>query len=78
MTHDDRMDYSEGIVVNNASKSKECDICHYWYFLNKKFKFQSYVCNLVLMSIDLSDIGILNIKGAAYRCIISGTTKSDP
>ena len=29
----------EGIDVNNKSKSKECDICHYWYFLNKDFKF---------------------------------------
>ena len=29
----DRNDASEGTDVNKA-KSKECDICHYWYFLN--------------------------------------------
>ena len=28
------------------------------------------------MSIDLSDIAILNVKGADYHCIISGISKS--
>ena len=32
------MDVSEGINVNNTSASKECDICRYWYFLDKGFK----------------------------------------
>ena len=45
---------------------KECDICHYWYFLNYSFKFQPNVCNrchdLFMMSMNLSDIAILNIK----------------
>ena len=41
----DRIGISEGIDVNNTSASKECDICHYWYFLNYSFKFQSNVCN---------------------------------
>ena len=26
--------------VNKISASKECDICHYWYFLNYSFKSQ--------------------------------------
>ena len=26
----DRTDFSEGIDVNKTSKSKECDIYHYW------------------------------------------------
>ena len=29
-----RIDVSEGIDVNKTSASKECDICHYWYFLD--------------------------------------------
>ena len=29
-----RIDVSEEIDVNKTSTSKECDICHYWYFLN--------------------------------------------
>ena len=32
----DRIDISEGIDVNKTSSSKECDICHHWYFLDKK------------------------------------------
>ena len=28
----DRIDASEGIGINKTSASKECDICHYWYF----------------------------------------------
>ena len=31
----DRIDVSEGIDVNKTNASKKCDICHYWYFLNK-------------------------------------------
>ena len=37
----DTIDVSKGIDVNKTSISKEYDICHYWYFLNKGFKFQS-------------------------------------
>ena len=28
-----RIGVSEGIDVNKTSKSKEWDICHYWYFV---------------------------------------------
>ena len=70
----DRTDVSEGIDVNKTSASRECDICHYWYFLIYSSKFQSNVCNkchdLLMMSINLSDIAILNIKNSDYRCII--------
>ena len=68
MLYYDRIDVSEGIDVNKTSASKECDICHYWYFLNYSFKFQPNVCNrchdLLMMSMNLSDIAILNIKSA--------------
>ena len=39
MLYYDRIDFSEGIDVNKTSRSKECDICYCWYFLNKSFKF---------------------------------------
>ena len=28
----DRIDVSEGTDVNKTNASRECDICHYWYF----------------------------------------------
>ena len=36
---------SEGTDVNKTNASKECDICHYWYFLSYSFKFQQNVCD---------------------------------
>ena len=45
MLHFNRIDVSERIDINKTSQSKECDVCHYWYFLNKGFKFQPHVCN---------------------------------
>ena len=66
MLYYDRTDVSEGIDVNKISESEECNICHYWYFLNKSFKFQPNICNrchdLLMMSMNLSDMAILNIK----------------
>ena len=35
----DRIDVSEGTDVNKKIVSKECHICHYWYFLSYNFKF---------------------------------------
>ena len=50
-------------------------------FLNYSFKFESNVCNrchdLLMMSIDLSGIAILNIKGFDYRCIINLLNKNE-
>ena len=37
----DRIDISEGIDVNKSTdKSKGCDICRYWYFLEKNFTYE--------------------------------------
>ena len=60
MLYYDRTDVYERIDVNKTSESKECDICHYWYFLNKGFHFQPKVCNrchdLVMTSMNLSNV----------------------
>ena len=37
MLYYDGINVSEGIDVDKTSKSKECDICHYRYFLDKGF-----------------------------------------
>ena len=74
-----RNDPSYGIDVNETSAPKECDVCHYWYFLN--YKFQSNVCNrchdLLMMSVNLSDIAILNIKGSDYHCICTVISRNE-
>ena len=81
MLYFNRIGAFEGNDVNKTSASKECDICHYWYFLNYSFKFQPNVCNrchdLLMMSMNLSDIVILNIKCSDYCCIISLIRKNE-
>ena len=81
MLHFNRTDVSDGIDVNKTSASKQFDICDYWYFLNYSFKFQPNVCNrchdLLMMSINLSDIAILNIKVSDYGGIISLINKNE-
>ena len=68
MLYFDRIDVSEGIDINKISVSQECDISHYWYFLNYSFTFQPNVCNrcydLLMMSTNFIDVAILNIKGS--------------
>ena len=60
--------------------SKEWDICHNWYFSNYSFKFLPNVCSiyhdLLMMSMNLSDIAILNIKGSNYDCVFSLSSKN--
>ena len=76
----DRIDFSERIE-NKASALKECDVCHYWYFLSYSFEFQPNACSrchdLLIMSVNLSDIAILSIKGSNYCWIISLISKYD-
>ena len=39
----ERIDISEGIVVNKTNLSKECDICRYWYFKNIGFLNMNHI-----------------------------------
>ena len=41
----ERIDISEGIDTNKTSASQECNICHYWYFLDKTFNYEPYLCS---------------------------------
>ena len=41
----ENIDASEGIDGNKTSPSKECELCHYWFFKDVGFKFEEHVCN---------------------------------
>ena len=73
MLYYDRTDVSEGIDINKTSVSKERDIRHFWYLFNKALMFQTYVCNgshdFIVISINLSNTAILNVKSVDYRKI---------
>ena len=81
MLYFNRISVSERIDFNKTIASKKCDICHYWYFLNFNFNIQVNICNrchdLLMISMNLSDIAILIIKGSDYRCSISLISKKE-
>ena len=77
----ERIDISEGIDVNKSNKPKECDICHYWYFLDKNFNYEPYLCNgchdLMQKAVSFNDVAVLFIKGSEYRIHFWYMTKND-
>ena len=66
-----RIDISEGIDINKTSKSKECKICHYWYFKHIGFKYEPHLCNgfhgLMQKAVSFNNIVIVYVKGSACR-----------
>ena len=77
----ERIDISEGIDVNKTNLSKECDICHYWYFKNIGFKCEKYFCNgchdLMQKAMSFNNITIVYVKGNAYRIHFCYMSKDD-
>ena len=67
----DRIDISEIIDINKANATKECKLCHYWYFKDIGFKYESYLCNgchsLIQKAISFNDVATVYVKGSAYR-----------
>ena len=72
---------SEGIDVNKTSSSKECDICHYWYFKDIGFKYESYLCtgchDLMQKAMGFNDVAIVYVTGSAYRIHFWYMSKDD-
>ena len=77
----DRIDISEGIVINKTNGSKECKICRYWYFKGIGFKYEPYLCNgchgLMQKVISFNDAAIVYVKGNAYRTHFWYMSKND-
>ena len=80
MLHCDIIDIREGIDPAKSNDSKECMVCHYWFF-SHGFNFQDSVCNgchdLAILYLNISNIAIITVKGVDYCCIFRRITKSD-
>ena len=67
----DEIVISEGIDINKTNKSKECMLCHYWYFLDKNFSYGPYLCdgcyNMMQKCNKLKNIAIVHVKKSVYR-----------
>ena len=76
-----KINASEGIDVNKTSASKECELCHCWFFKDIGSKFEEHVCNkchdLLTIAHSLKDIAILSAKGATFRCVLIGISKNE-
>ena len=76
-----RIGISEEIDINKTNASKECKICHYRYFKDIGFKYQSYLCNgchdLMQKAISFNDVAIVYVKGSAYRIHFCYVSKDD-
>ena len=82
----ERIDISEGIDVNKSNKSKECNICHYWCYLDKSFNYEPYLCyvchDLMQKAMNFNDVivaidAIVSVKGSDYRIHFWYMTKND-
>ena len=66
-----KIDISEGIDVDKTNKSKECMLCHYWYFLDKNFSYGPYLCdgcyNVMQKCNNFKNIAIVHVKQSVYR-----------
>ena len=80
MLYNDRIDVSEGIDLTRSNNSKECMICHYWFF-NNGFKIEDSVCNechdLTMLCLNINDITIITVKNVDCHCIIYNIRKSE-
>ena len=76
-----RIDISQGIDMNKTKASKECGICHYWYFLDKNFNYEPHLCNgchnLMQKAMDFNDVAIASVKGNDYRIQFWYMSKDD-
>ena len=78
----DRIDLSEGVDVNkNILTSKKCYLCGYWYFVNKNFNYQKYMCNgchdMSMKAISMHNLCIGYNNGNAYRINFVYMSKND-
>ena len=69
-----KIDVSEGIDVNKTSASKECELCHYWFFKDVGFKFEEHVCNgyhdLLTMAHSLKKYSYIERKRSYFSMFI--------
>ena len=79
MLYYNRIDISEGTDLAKSKTSKECMICHCFFF-NHGFKFLDYVCNgchdLPMLCLNVSNIAIITVN-VDYCCIMYNISKSE-
>ena len=77
----ERIDVSDGIGADMTNKSKECMLCHYWYFLHKNFSYGPYLCdgcyNIMQKCNKPKNIAIVHVKKSVYKIYFLYMSKGD-
>ena len=73
----DRIDLSEGI----DTISKKCSLCKFYYFLDKNFNYEPYLCDgcyeISLKAINMKNLAIVYHDEQAYRINFAFMSKND-
>ena len=66
----EKIDISEGIDLNKSKNSKECSLCHYWYFTDKNFNYGPYLSSgcydMSMKVVSIQNLAILGVKENTY------------
>ena len=78
----DRIDNSEGIdSTRNKLVSRECWLCGFWFYLDKNFKFERYLCDgchdMSVRAVSMNNLGVVYVGGNAYRINFAFMSKSE-
>ena len=60
---------------------KKCDLCKFYYFLDKNFNYGPYLCDgcydMSLKTINIKNLAIVYHGKQAYRIIFTSMSKND-
>ena len=73
----DRINLDESIDINKTSSSRECWLCHFWYFLDKNFNYQKYCHDMSIKRVTIKNLAIVYSKENAYRIHFWYMSKND-
>ena len=78
----DRINISEGIDVKKCNEtSRQCSLCEFYYFLNKNFNYQTYLCDgchdISTKATSMQNLAIICHEGNAYRVNFVFVSKND-
>ena len=78
----DRIDISEVIDIKKCKEtSRECNLCKFYYFLDKTCNYGPYLCNgcydTSLQTVSIKNLAIINHNGNHYRVNFAFISKKD-
>ena len=77
-----RVDNSEGIdSTRNKLVSKECRMCHFWFFIDKNFNSDERLCNgchhMNVKAVSMNNLSVVYVGYSVYRINFAFMSKTD-